>query len=240
MSALRFVVAAAACATMAGATAAQAEPQIRALSDSDAQHYRSAFAAIESQDWATARQQLADVEDDVLVGAARGRMLVNRSYRPSYSELNNWLERYGDLGIAPAVYERAQDARPHRGRGRRRHAVGPAPVAPTPSAVRIPEGASRPPPGDTASARSQINTLSARVAAADYSGAKIAGEAALNGPRSGEAHWWLGLVAFRERDYADAANHFSQAAAWPYFSTWSRSAANYWAARSLLASGSSR
>lgn len=242
MNAFRFTFAAA-CAAMATAAsadaqeAADAQPRIVALTENDQRHYAAAFSAIEDHNWDRAREELAAVDDDSLVGVARGRMLANRSYRASYSELTNWLRRYGDLGVAPVVYDRAQDARPHRGRGRRRRAVGPAPPQPEAAGVRIPYGASRTPPGDTTSARSQINSIIERVAANDLTGARSVGDSALFGPRAGEANWWMGLVAYRERDYARATQHFDAAANWPYFSTWTSSASHYWAARSRIASG---
>ncbi len=235
---IRMAVAAA-CApfVLAAAPPAAAEPRIVALTETDQRHYAAAFEAMEARDWDGVRTQLDAVEDEILVGVVRGRMLAHPAYRPSYSELTAWLRDHGALGVAGAVYERAQEARPHRGRGRRRHAVGPAPPEPQRAAVRIPAGAARTPPGDTSAARAAISRIAERIAEGDLSSARALGADALNGPRAGEANWWMGLAAYRDHDYAQAIRHFEAAANWPYFSTWTHSAAHFWAARARIAAG---
>lgn len=239
MKAIRFMAAAALAGCFA-AEAAEAQQRVVVLSDADQARYQAAFEAIDRHDWADVRTELARVDDNILVQTVRGRMYANRAYRTSYAELNAWLSNNGDLGVAPAVYDRAEDARPHRGRGRRRHAVGPPPVAPSPLGIRTPYGAARQPPGDTGAARVQIENIAQRLASGDIDGARALGESALYGPRSGDANWWLGLVAYRQGDYAQAVTYFEAASAWPYFSTWMTSASNYWAARARIASGQPR
>src|SRR5262245_55638749 len=101
--------------------------QVLALSERDQQAYSEAYAAIDAHNWAGATRDLSHVDDTSLVQSVRGRMLASPNYRASYSTLNQWLVQNDELGVAYAVYERAQAVHPHRGRGRRRHAIGPEP-----------------------------------------------------------------------------------------------------------------
>ncbi|MBU6373970.1 MAG: transglycosylase SLT domain-containing protein, partial [Alphaproteobacteria bacterium] len=61
--------------------------------------------------------------------------------------------------------------------------------------------------------------------------------AALDGPRTGQASWWLGLIAFLNGDFSAAAAQFDAAALWPSNDAWQASGAAYWAGRSALAAG---
>ncbi|HVZ99059.1 MAG TPA: lytic transglycosylase domain-containing protein [Caulobacterales bacterium] len=225
---------------VASASPAFADPRVVALSDQDEAHYRTAFANIESHNWAGVNRALNQVEDESLVGVVKGRMLLSRAYRPSRNELNAWLERYRDLPIAQDVYERAQAMRT-RVVGRRRHRhtvmVGSPPPSPTPVAMRQFPGTPPQPPGDSASVRVQISRIADYVGAGDDSDAKALGEVAAQGPREGQADWWLGIVAYRQHDYAEAIRRFEASAQWPYHGAWAASAAHYWAARSRLAAG---
>ena len=54
--------------------------------------------------------------DDLLEGVVRGRLLLARAYRPSWGDYTSWLNRYGEYGMAGAVYERAMDSRSRRAR----------------------------------------------------------------------------------------------------------------------------
>ncbi|MFT3727318.1 MAG: lytic transglycosylase domain-containing protein [Terricaulis sp.] len=216
--------------------AAQAQ-QVVALSEHDQRAYADAYAAIDAHNWAGVTRALAHVDDTSLVEFVRGRMLASPNYRASYGTLNQWLVQNDELGVAYAVYERAQAIRPHRGRGRRRHAVGPEPHAPAEIARRVLPGSAPTPPGDTAYARSSLERLTQMVGNGDDSEAKELGAQMLGGPRSGDAAWELGLVAYRAHDYSEAARQFEAAAAWPYFGGWASAGANYWAARANLAAG---
>jgi soluble lytic murein transglycosylase-like protein len=234
----RTAMAALSVAAIVAPAAAQAQHQtIVALSDHDLHLYTEAYAAIDARNWSAVSRALAHVDDDSLSASVRGRMLASPGYHASFSTLNHWLASNGDLGVASAVYERAQAVRPMRGRRRHRHPVGPDPIAPDEIERRALPGAAPTPPGDAPYARSAIEQLSQMVGNGDDTGAKTLGAQLLNGPRAGDAAWELGLVAYRAHDYAEAARQFETAAAWPYFGGWASAAAHYWAARAHLAQG---
>ncbi|MES1156888.1 MAG: lytic transglycosylase domain-containing protein [Alphaproteobacteria bacterium] len=237
MTLTRFALAA---LVVVSAAPAMAQPRIVALSDRDEREYRAAFDAIEDHNWRAVSTALSRVEDDSLVGVVRGRMLLSRAYHPSRNELNAWLVRYRDLAISGEVYQRAQAMRTRTvGRRRHRHTilVGPAPPSPAPISVRQFPGTPPSPPDDSVQARVQISRIADYVGMGDDADAKALGEAAANGPREGQADWWLGIVAYRQRDYAEAARRFEASATWPYHGAWASSAAHYWAARARLAAG---
>lgn len=211
---------------------AMAEPRIVALNDHDADAYRAAFDAIEAGNWRGVTSALSRVDDDVLVGDVRGRMLLTRAYRPSWSDYTQWLNRYGDYGMASAVYERAMDSR-----SRRQRRQGARVPYPDNGGSRQLPGTAPQTPGDTAAARVALERIADRIGAGDDEGAKAIAYGELSGPRSGQVNWLLGLIAFRAHDYAEAVRQFDQAAAWPYNGGWASAAAHYWAARARLAAG---
>ena len=211
--------------------------RIVALSPQDEAAYRAAFNAIEHGNWAGVTAALNHVQDDSLVATVRGRMLATRGYRTSFSALNSWLMRYDNLGVAPAVYQRALAARPMAGRRRHRHPVGPPPHQPASMARRSLPGTPPEIPGDSPSARAEIERIAQAVGAGDDATAKAIGADALQGPRSGQAAWELGLVAYRAHDYTEAVRQFETSAQWPYHGGWAVAAVNYWAARAHLAAG---
>lgn len=222
---------AAALAVAAIVSPAQAQ-HVVALSERDATAYGDAFAAIETGNWRGVSAALARVEDDILVGAVRGRLLLARGYRPGWSEYTNWLSQYGEYGMAEAVYDRAMASR-----GRRSRARAPAPQA---GRGRVLPETPPPVPLDTAAHRVGIRRIADRIGESDFDGARALAAAALDGPRSGQAHWQLGLIAYRQHDYTQAVGHFEDSAEWPYHGGWARAAAHYWAARARLAAGETR
>jgi soluble lytic murein transglycosylase-like protein len=215
--------------SLAAATPVAADPRVVVLSEQDETAYRDAFDAIEAGDWRGVGAALAHAEDDALNGVVRGRMLLSRAYRPSWNEYASWLNRYGDHGLAPAVYDRAMDS---RGRRSRAH-------APQPRAGRGRALPGTPPPveGDSAATRIAIQRIHDRIGEGDLDGARALATAELDGPRSGQAHWQLGLIAFRQHDYAEAVRHFEASALWAHHGGWARAGAHYWAARARLAAG---
>jgi len=226
----RFALAAFCLALAAGPAFAQS--RVVALSEHDEAAYRDAFAAIEAGDWRGVASALNRTEDDVLEGVVRGRMLLSRSYRASWSDYTSWLNRYGDYGLAEAVYERAMDSRSRR--ARRRGVSAPAPQ----------RGGSRqlpgtPPPivGDSAASRAAIEQVAQLIASGDLEAARSAALAQAGGPRSGQAQWQLGLIAYRQHDYAEAVRQFEASARWPHHGGWALAGVHFWAARSRLAAG---
>ena len=228
---MRFCSALVSAAVVAVAAPAVAEPRIVALSEHDEAAYRAAFEAIEAGEWRAVNAALNRVEDDVLEGVVRGRMLLARNYRPGWSEYTGWLNRYGEYGLAEAVYERAMDSRSRRSRAQ----------APSPQGARGRALPGTPPPieGDTAAARASINRVAELIGAGDFEGARVAAESALYGPRAGQAAWQLGLIAYRRHDYAEAIRQFEASARWPHHGGWARAGVHYWAARARLAAGES-
>lgn len=217
------------------APAAQAEPRIIVLSDRDEAAYRAAFAAIDAGDWRDVGTALSRADDDVLDGVVRGRMLLTRSYGANWSDYTSWLNRYGEYGMAPSVYERAMDSRSRR--ARRNGVRAPEPVA---GRGRQLPGTPPPIPGDSATARVAIERVHERIGAGDFEGARALAYAQTGGPRSGQAHWQLGLIAYRLQDYAEAVRQFESSASWRHHGGWARAGAHYWAARARLATGETR
>ena len=105
---MRSIAFAALCLSAAAPAAAQT---VVALSESDARAYDTAFADIDAHNWRGVTAALSRVDDDSLAGIVRGRMLLSSSYRASWSEYTSWLNRYGDYGMADAVYDRAMASR---------------------------------------------------------------------------------------------------------------------------------
>jgi|CXWL01.1.fsa_nt_gi soluble lytic murein transglycosylase-like protein len=208
---------------------ASAQTAVVALSENDEAAYRAAFNAIEAGNWRGVNTALGRVEDDALVGVVRGRLLLARSYRPAWSDYTAWLNRYGEYGLADAVYDRAMASRRRRSRaqapqpqtGGRRQLPG------TPPAVI----------GDTVQARSAISRVADLIGAGELDAATALALSAADGPRAGPANWQLGLIAYGRRDYAEAVRRFELSAAWPNHGGWASAGVHYWAARSRLAAG---
>lgn len=224
----RFSLAAAMCISALVSEAA-AQPAIVALSEHDETHYRRAFDAIEAGNWRGVTIALQGVEDDALEGVVRGRMLLARSYRPSWSEYTQWLNRYGEYGMAGAVYDRAMESRRRRSRAQ----------APEPQVGGVRQLPGTPPAivDDSAAARAEIARIADLIGAGDVEGARVLAEQASYGARAGQAHWQLGLIAYQTHDYAEAVRRFELSAQWPHHGGWALAGVHYWAARSRLAVG---
>lgn len=229
---MTFRFALAALCFAAAASPAFAQSRVVALNEHDEAAYRDAFAAIEAGNWRGVTSALDRADDDILEGVVRGRMLLSRSYGASWSEYTSWLNRYGEYGMAPAVYDRAMDSRSRRARRAGTRAPSPQMGAPR----QLP-GTPPPIPGDTAAARVAIERIAQLIGAGDYEGARAAAYAQLDGPRSGQAQWQLGLIAYHQRDYTEAVRQFEASAQWPHHGGWARAGVHFWAARSRLAAG---
>ncbi|QGZ95808.1 lytic transglycosylase domain-containing protein [Terricaulis silvestris] len=228
----RAAFAALSVAAIVAPATAEAQTSIVALSEHDEAAYRDAFAAIESGNWRGVGSALTRTEDDVLEGAVRGRLLLSRSYRASWSDYTSWLNRYGEYGMAEAVHDRAMDSRSRR--ARRNGTRAPDAVA---GPGRVLPGTPPPIPGDSASARAGIERIVQSIAAGDFEGARNQAYAQVGGARSGQAQWQLGLIAYHQHDYEEAARQFEASAQWAHHGGWARAATHYWAARARLAAG---
>lgn len=229
---LRTAFAALSVAAIVAPVTAEAQTRIIALNENDEAAYRDAFAAIEAGNWRGVAAALARAEDDVLDGVVRGRLLLARGYSPSWNEYTGWLMNYADYGIADDVYERALDSRSRRAR---RNGVRPPEVRN--GRGRALPGTPPPVDGDSASARVAIERIAERIGEGDFDGARALALAQVGGPRSGQAQWQLGLIAFRQRDYVEAARQFEASATWEHHGGWARAGVHYWAARARLAAG---
>lgn len=214
------------------ATPAVAQQRIIALSEQDEAAYRDAFEAIESGNWRGLSSALSRTEDDVLEGTVRGQQLLSRSFGANWNDYSSWLNRYGEYGIAPAVYDRAMDSRSRR--ARRNGTRAPSPIA---GGSRALPGTPPPIPGDSAAARVAIERINERIGEGDMDGARTLAYAQVDGPRSGQAQWQLGIIAYRQHDYAAAVRHFEASTQWPHHGGWAMAAVHYWAARARLAAG---
>jgi len=119
-------------------------------------------------------------------------------------------------------------------RARRNGTRAPAPQA---GPSRQLPGTPPPIPGDSASARVGLERTAERMGAGDMDGARALALAQLGGPRDGQVHFQLGLIAYRQHDYAEAVRQFESSTQWRHHGGWAMAAAHYWAARSRLAAG---
>lgn len=206
--------------------AAQGQSRLLVLQPHDASSYGAALSAIENQEWAQARAALAAAEDPLLQGPVWARLLLAPGSPGSDEEILEWLRRFTDQPLAPSVAAEAAKraiAAPPLIRAPRRALPGVAP------ALR----------GDSAAARAAIEAIVQRVAANDWPGAQMAAEAALSTVRVGQAQFWLGILALREGQFAQASAWFERASTWPFHDRWGASGAHFWAGRAALAAGDS-
>lgn len=202
---------------------AHAASAVIVLSPEDEAAYRAAYDATDRGDLAAADDALARLADQTLVGHVLARRYLAAGADPAPDELRSWLAAFRDEASAPAI---ARLARTRGVEGQAASAGGrPHPLAGT----RI--------TGDTAAARNEIEAIAQAFATRDVNIARDRARAALAGPRSGQAAWWLGLIAFQAGAYGDAAAQFDAAAQWPFGDAWHVSGAAYWAGRSALAAG---
>jgi hypothetical protein len=159
---------------------ALAQSRIVALSEHDENAYRTAFAAIEDHNWRAATAAAARADDDVLAGIVRGRMLLTPAYHADWSTFTSWLNRYGEYGMAPAVYDRAMDSRSRR--ARRRGVTAPSPEG---GRGRILPGTPPPVDGDTYADRAAIARVAEMLGNGDLDGARALAQTEAYGPRAG-------------------------------------------------------
>lgn len=195
-----------AAASIASTSAAESP---KALSDTDANAYASAFEAVEQGDFLGAELQAAEIKDKSLSGYLSFRALMHpTAHTASFDELSGWLSRFRDLPLAERVFSLASKRKPA-------NAVSP----PMPEVVTAD------------AARSEI-TLPARDAFYSGDPRKAFQLAVSVGER-----WIAGLSAWRLADYSQAHDYFAQVAHDEDEDPWLRAAGAYWAARSAVALG---
>ena len=84
-----------------------------ALSSADALRYRRIFAYQEDGAWAEADREIADLEDDILIGHVQfQRYMHPTKYRSKYLELYEWMKAYNDHPGAKRIYRLALRRQP--------------------------------------------------------------------------------------------------------------------------------
>lgn len=215
---MRIAVLTMICSAIAGTT--NAAPQ--ALSPWDAKRYAAAFDAVDRGDFIDAEMQTSEIKDRSLTGHLAFRQLMHPGgHVATYDDLAKWLDQYSDLPGAERIYTLASKRKPALAKPLK------APLLAGADWRRVEvtaQGISGKAPAD--------RTRKAREAF--YSGdVQTAMDLA---PAVGE-RWIAGLAAYRLKNYAVAQTFFSQVARDEQEDPWLRSAAAYWAARSLEETG---
>lgn len=98
--------------TGAGTVTAAAKAAPRALNNADVKRYQAIFAAQADGELAKADEEIAALEDRVLLGyVLEQRYMHPTAYRASYLELTRWLSAYADHPTAARVHTLAQKRR---------------------------------------------------------------------------------------------------------------------------------
>jgi soluble lytic murein transglycosylase-like protein len=212
------------------------------LTSNDEANYRKAFAAAATNQKTVLEDVLPTISDGTLKPHVERARLISPSTPPDLPGMAAWLDRWGDVAGAGAVYERAQEAQEDAIQAARIMGVVPTPFRlkrPDPVATRRSMGVVREPnfipvpigKGATRADRTQIDTLAARFYAGDDETALAMAREAVNGPQSGQAGWIGGLAAYRLGDFVTAQTLFTAAANWNASDDWARSSGAFWAAR---------
>lgn len=205
--------------------------------------YRAHFAAARSDPGQWAAESDITREDAVLLGHVLFvRYTENPEYVANFSELSAWLERFADYPGADRIYALALNVMP----------AGAVPPKPPALAAETrpefgPEAGREARPGPEPRRRAPYDPAAQRFVeraeaafqAGDDAAAIAAAEAADTTVMAGAAGLSGGFAAFRSGDHEAASIFFARAAEWPGADSWRESAAHYWTARALLASGQS-
>src|SRR5689334_17311781 len=85
----------------------------KALSDTDAQAYATAFQAMEDGDFVGAQVAAADIQDKSLSGYLSYKALMHpKAHTASFDELCGWLSAFRDLPLADKVFSLASKRKP--------------------------------------------------------------------------------------------------------------------------------
>ena len=82
------------------------------LAQDDLNRYRRIFALQQADRWADADREIAGLHDKLLVGAVLAQRYQDSGYHPSYAELVQWMQRYGDQPDAQSIFAAALKLRP--------------------------------------------------------------------------------------------------------------------------------
>lgn len=178
------------------------------LSAADAALYRQAFGLAATGDRAGLLTLMPTIQNKVLLGTVTGRFLLKADDKAGYGELTAWLTHYRHLPDAERIYAIAL----------KRQTTGM--VAP------LPPLAPKPVRGNLA-AQGRNGFVGAGIVAFP-SDTTVSDQAAL-GPGS----WNTGLQAWRDSNFAVAADAFAAAAATPGLAAGDAAAAHFWHGRAL-------
>ena len=78
------------------------------ISRDDVKLYKHAFQALKENNYGEVDEILAQVESPILKGHVLAEKYLSANYKPSYDELNAWLEAYYDLPQAKRIYRLAE------------------------------------------------------------------------------------------------------------------------------------
>ncbi|HLG87621.1 MAG TPA: lytic transglycosylase domain-containing protein [Alphaproteobacteria bacterium] len=195
------------------------------LSFKDRDRYRRLFAAIDRGDWSQADWLTGQLEDRRLVGhVLASRYLAGGA--GSFAQLRDWLDLYGDLPEADAVYRLAETRRP----------AGSTAPLPRPRSGNL--SAQRPTPDPDSIGSSEPHTHAGELAAVRFFASDDKG--ALNeashadrelGPRASQSLWLAGLSAWRLGQFSEAGRYFTALTRSETASGWMLAAGAYWAGR---------
>ncbi len=220
------------------------------LSPYDVELYQSAFSLIDSGDYDSAEETLAQVTDKRLIGYAEYHKLFSRGYTSTYDELTGWLDVYGDEPMAMAVWNLAKRKKPAGApdpafpliNGKPQTAAATAPdgtavqlAAYTTLASPLATAPNAGPGIDDGPDASLDNDLTPKSARSAYNNGQL-DQAVTLGHKIGD-HWVTGLADWRLGRYADAETEFKFVATDPSRNAWSQSGGAYWAGRCAMKQG---
>ena len=66
------------------------------VSEDDIKHYKHIFQALKKEDFKTVDAEIDELDSDVLMGHVLAEKYLSKTYKTSFTELENWLQKYGD------------------------------------------------------------------------------------------------------------------------------------------------
>ncbi len=200
------------------------------LSDKDADLYRAAFAAQETQDWQKADAAIAQIKDKRLVGHILADRYEHRA--PTIAEARQWLTAYADMPEAQSVYD---SVRAPKGTYALPHPVI-APKWANATGGNLKLVGFRTMVADAGEEGKDSRRAAALFYRGDTDAARpLAHKAASTGVPLGL--WIDGLAAWKAHDFINATRSFASLAQAPGLSAWDKSAASYWAFRAAKKTG---
>ena len=192
------------------------------LSPTDAQQYSAAFDAIDRGDFIDAVMQTVDLHDPTLAGYLTFRQLMHpTAHRSNYTELADWLGRYGDLPMAERIYALAGKRKP----------VDAQPLA-VPELAGLDWSTTPLVPPGTGGPFDLDNTRLARLAFYTGDPKRAFDLASATGD-----HWIAGMAAYRLARFDQAESHLAKVARNQREDRWIRAGGAYWASRASEAAG---